>query len=385
MDVLSRIRTGDYLDAAVFPAMQWAVHGLIPEGFGLFTGPPKAGKSWAALGVALAIATGGNALGRVPVGTARPVLYLALEDGERRLQGRCRHLLGDEPIPANLHYLTAASAAEVLPVIEAWLGEHGHLDPVVILDTLGRVMPPALPGEGAYQRDYRIGARLKSLSDAHPGSTLLVVHHTRKAGSEDWMDSTSGTNGLNGAADFTVNLSRTRNEDGGVLRVTGRDVAESEYAVTNREGRWELDGQELAEAARKAQEVRVTSGLGDQSAKIVRLVGEHPDGIGPTPVAKALGMEPKHAGEYLSRLVDAGRIEKVDRGKYAPYRGVESVESVETDSTLVSTAEPDSTLNSTLSTLSTGVGECSHCGGPIEDSRDLAGLDCLSCYLEVSA
>ena len=94
MSIFDRIRTGDQLDATVFPPLAWAVHGLIPEGFGLLTGAPKAGKSWAVLGIALAIATGTNALGKVSTGPARPVLYLALEDGERRLQGRARHLLG---------------------------------------------------------------------------------------------------------------------------------------------------------------------------------------------------------------------------------------------------------------------------------------------------
>ncbi|MGB3258890.1 MAG: AAA family ATPase, partial [Ornithinimicrobium sp.] len=232
--------------------MSWAVPGLIPEGMGLLTGAPKAGKSWAALGIGLAVASGGDALGKVPTGEARPVLLLALEDGNRRLQGRCRTLLGGNPIPGRLDFLTSATPAAVLDVIDAWLKLHGHERPLVILDTLGKVMPVALPGEGAYQRDYRVGGRLKALTDGHPGACLLIVHHTRKATGEDWMDSTSGTNGLNGSADFTVNLSRDRNQDAGIIRVTGRDVPEGMYAVTATSGSWTIDGAALADAARKA-------------------------------------------------------------------------------------------------------------------------------------
>jgi hypothetical protein len=60
-----------------------------------------------------------------------------------------------------------------------------------VLVTLGKVMPPALPGESAYQRDYRIGGQLKRLCDEHRGASLVVVHHDRKASSEDFIDSVS--------------------------------------------------------------------------------------------------------------------------------------------------------------------------------------------------
>lgn len=317
-DLLARIRTGDQLDAKVFPPMRWAVPGLIPEGFGLFTGPPKAGKSWAVLDIALAVACGGRALGKIATGEPRPVLYLALEDGERRLQERSRHLLADGvAIPANLHYVIEATPFEVLAMIESWLDRHGHTAPLVILDTLGKIMPPALPGEGAYQRDYRVGSTLKRLVAAHPGASMPVVHHTRKAGADDWMDSTSGTNGLNGAADFTVNLSRSRGETAGLIRVTGRDITrEGEYAVTMTAGRWTLDGAELAEAAQRAAHLKVVAGVGDRSVEIIEYVTEQDEPVSAKQVEDALGIT--GARTYLARLVEAGRLTKPARGLYTP-------------------------------------------------------------------
>src|SRR5262249_41437954 len=65
--------------------MRWAVEGLIPEGACILAGKPKLGKSWLALHVSLAVASGGVVLGKTPVEKAE-VLYLALEDGRRRLQ-----------------------------------------------------------------------------------------------------------------------------------------------------------------------------------------------------------------------------------------------------------------------------------------------------------
>ena len=75
--LLDGMRNGTWLDAQTFPPLQWAVPGLIAEGMGLLVGPPKLGKSWFALGVGLAVAQGGYALGKIRV-EQRPVLYAAL-------------------------------------------------------------------------------------------------------------------------------------------------------------------------------------------------------------------------------------------------------------------------------------------------------------------
>jgi hypothetical protein len=131
----------------------------------------------------------------------------------------------------------------VVPTITAWLDRHPGVGPLVILDTLGKVMPVARQGESAYQRDYRVGSALKRAADEHPGAALLTNHHDRKAVSTDFVDSVSGTHGLAGAADTVVILTRPRLEEAGTLKVTGRDVAEGEYAVTfHTNSAWSLDG-----------------------------------------------------------------------------------------------------------------------------------------------
>lgn len=352
MSETPRIRSGAWLDAQTFPPLAWAVPGILPEGFGLFTGPPKVGKSWATLDVVLAVASGGDALGKVPVGDARPVLLLALEDGDRRLQGRCRKLLGDEPIPMLLDYATNATPGDIIPLIDGWLTEHPETRPLIVLDTLGKVSPPAQPGESAYARDYRIGGSLKRLTDDHPGSTLLVVHHVRKATSDDWMDSTSGTNGLNGAADFTVSLSRSRNDTEGVLRVTGRDVPEGEYALTVSEGSWTIQGSSLVDAARAAQQAKATEGLGDRSAQVVQFVAEHPEGVRTAQVAAGLELPEATVRQYLKRADDAGRIRRQERGLYTPVTSVTSV---------TSDIERDTRDGRDTSSLA-----CDDCGEPLD-------------------
>lgn len=314
-ELLDYVITGDWLDEQEYPPVKFAVPGLIPEGFGLLTGPPKAGKSWAVMGLGLAVASGGKAFGHINIGKPRAALYMALEDGERRVQDRARKLMHQQAIPANMHFVTDVPPLLVLEVLDAWLDANAGEDPLIILDTLGRVMPSAHPGESAYERDYRIGMKLKRSTDRHPGSTLLVVHHVRKATGDDWMDSTSGTNGLNGSADFTVNLSRARNEDTGLIRVTGRDIIEGEYSVTVSDGEWVLNGDSLAAAADAVEQAKATRNLSDSSADIIRYVTEHGP-VGPKQVSDALQIPDWKARQALTRAVDAGRLNRVGRGQY---------------------------------------------------------------------
>src|SRR5207249_4395037 len=70
----------------------FAVPGILPEGLTLLAGKPKTGKSWFAFGNAIAVASGGRALGCIPVDRG-DVLYLALEDTQRRLQQRLKAIL----------------------------------------------------------------------------------------------------------------------------------------------------------------------------------------------------------------------------------------------------------------------------------------------------
>lgn len=81
-----------------------------------------------------------------------------------------------------------------------------------------------------YEADYAAMTSLKTIADAH-GVAILVVHHTRKASADDYVDSVSGTHGLAAAADAVLVLERSRGSADARLCVTGRDIEESEYAM----------------------------------------------------------------------------------------------------------------------------------------------------------
>ena len=155
------LRDGAWLDGQRFAPLAYNIPALMPAGFVIIAGPPKLSKSLLVLDWLLAGAIGGAALGKVRVGAARDVLYLALEDGDRRLQARCRELLGDGyPIPGRFRYILAVPPGEVLAVLDDALGRYPNTR-LVVVDTLGKIMPPPYQGETTYQRDYRVAVALK--------------------------------------------------------------------------------------------------------------------------------------------------------------------------------------------------------------------------------
>ncbi|WP_245925997.1 AAA family ATPase [Nocardia nova] len=344
--LLAGMRDGTWLDAQEFAPLEWTVENIVPEGFGLLVAPPKAGKSWLVAGIGLACAAGGCALGKIPV-KQRPVLYLALEDGDRRLQSRFRMLMDPAPIPTLINRVISAEPHKVPGMIAEYLVRHQGSKPLVILDTLGKVKPPKRSGEDSYSADYAFGSKLKALADSVPGSTLLAVHHTRKAESADFIDAVSGTQGIAGSADFVLVLTRKRKDDRAVLAVTGRDVAENEYALLMDNGKWNLDGMDLLDAAAtvdKRRNQQQTDRLGDRSNEYLDFVGKRPAGTRPADLAKEFKCTPNEASTYLQRLYNKGLIDKRGRGVYMPMRVSEVSDrgtAADTESHTRSAAAPD--------------------------------------------
>jgi hypothetical protein len=230
--------------AAVFPDPKWAVPGVIAEGLNVLAGAPKIGKSYMAFDLAVAVASGGKALGKVDVDPG-DVLYLALEDTPRRLKTRLRQILQGAEAPDRLSIAITSKplddgGAEQLC---EWLRDHPTAR-LVIIDVFQKIRGKGAPGASAYANDYEPASKLKTIADEF-GVAILLLHHTRKAEASDYMDEVSGTQGLNGAADATLILKRGRGSADATLNVAGRDIEEASYAMSFAAdlGAWQmLDG-----------------------------------------------------------------------------------------------------------------------------------------------
>jgi hypothetical protein len=288
-----------------FAPPKWAVPGVLSEGVNLLCGPPKVGKSWMALGLGVDVALGGKAFGSIAVDPG-PVLYLALEDTARRLQNRLGKVLGDRAAPAGL---TLATACPPLPqggdeAIAAWL-DRNPTARMVIIDVFAKMRGMSAPGMSAYDADYAAVGRAKKVADTY-GVAVVLVHHVRKAGSDDFLSEVSGTNGLAGAADATLVLKRARSQGDGVLHVTGRDVDEAEYALRfdADAGAWQmLDGPSDDHQ------------IGETRAKILRWLRQAP---GSTPKAIAEGTQVGYdtVKKTCQRMLADGQLAADTGGRY---------------------------------------------------------------------
>jgi hypothetical protein len=302
--------TADELMAMEFVPPVWAVPGILCEGVSLLCGPPKVGKSWASLGLGLAVAAGGHAFDSIPV-DGGPVLYLALEDTPRRLQTRMGKILGDEPAP---HGLTLATACPLMghggdEAIADWIDRHRDAR-MVVIDVFAKIRGGALPGSSAYDADYAAVGAIKRLADNYR-VPFLLVHHVRKAGADDFLAEVSGTNGIAGAADATLVLKRPRGTADGMLHVTGRDVDEAEYALSfhGASGTWKLLDGPAAD--------HLTT---DTRAAILRHLREHPES-GPRAIAQATGLGEPNVKATCRRMLAEGLLTADARSHYSLPEG----------------------------------------------------------------
>lgn len=302
------IKTASGLLARQFQPIRWLIPGLLPEGLMMLVARPKVGKSWLALDVAIACATGGSVLGR-PVARG-DVLYLALEDSDRRMFSRLSKLGATGAGLGDLQYATDwPRGAEGAAAIHDWITDHPAAR-LVVVDVFTKLRASTEGRESAYSTDYTDVSMLKPPSDR--AVSILLVHHTRKAESDDPIDSISGTLGIGGAADGAWIIKRARGADEAELHLIGRDLEqEGGFAVRfDREScRWQWVGD--------AWRVRIS---GERREILDVLAG---GAARPAEIAKAIGKTEGAVRYLLHVMVRDGHV---DRGIDGRYRAIDHAE-----------------------------------------------------------
>lgn len=298
--------TADVLAAKSFDPLRFAVPGILPEGLALLAGKPKFGKSFLAMGLAIAVASGGFALGSILCDEG-DVLYCALEDSERRLHDRLHKMLPyGGKMPNRLHFETIAPRVGdgLIEKLETWLEAHPEAR-LIILDTWRCIKPEASRGASAYDDDAMGMNPVHRLASSRPGLCILVIHHTRKMEADDPFDTISGTHGLTGVADTLMVLAK--HGESAKLSAQGRDLDGYEKAM-NRDaqtGGWLVSG-DARELAKTGERQAILDVLNDADAEAISLAA----------IASATGKRKDNLVHLLKRLVVEGLVEKVGHGKY---------------------------------------------------------------------
>ncbi len=205
------------------PPARFVVVDMLPQGLSMLASPPKYGKSWFVLDLCLSVASGDVFLNHRT--NKSGCLYLALEDSERRLKDRMSKLLMSRRAPDGFNYATSANDISngLIEQLQDYLNEHQDTS-LIVIDTLQKVRSSG-GRENAYSADYKDMTPLQNLA-IQKGICILLVHHLRKMADDgDVFNRISGTNGLFGAVDTAMVLSKAKRSDTQTtLSITGRDV-----------------------------------------------------------------------------------------------------------------------------------------------------------------
>ncbi len=312
------VGTAADLRSKTFPPVSYIAPGYIAEGLTMLAGRPKIGKSWLMLEVGLAVAGAGPCLGSIECELG-DVLYLALEDNERRLQARITKLLGyaRKEWPRAFHYATQwpRAGAGGLDAIRSWI--NGAKNPrLIVIDVLAGFRTRSNGKDGLYEADYNAIKELQSIA-LEIGLAIVVVHHLRKdIGGIDPFEKVSGTLGLSAAADTVLILDRDSN--GTSLYGRGRDIEEIEVAVEFDAStcRWTIKG--------PVGQIR----LSDQRCAILRALEEAAAALTPTEIARALDESPANVKQLLFKMAKDNEVVKEGRGRYRARPPITSVTSI---------------------------------------------------------
>jgi hypothetical protein len=196
-------------------------------------------KTWLALQLAQAVATGGSFMNwKVAKGKS---LFLGLEDNERRLKSRIETLHTfdmDLPDLSDLHYFTEGTfprGEDGVEVIKRWIDQEPATT-FVVIDTFAHFRQYSNERD-VYLKDYAAVMPLTRLA-AERDLCIIVVHHEKKglAGTQsgDFIEDVNGSSGITGGVDGIISIKGRRGvqdePESRKLLITGRDVPH-EYEI----------------------------------------------------------------------------------------------------------------------------------------------------------
>jgi hypothetical protein len=304
----AKIVMANDLQSMTFPPVRHILPGYISEGATIIAGKPKIGKSWLTLDLCLAATAD-----RFTLGTLKPtqgdVLYLALEDNNRRLKRRMAKLWpsAEARWPERLALVTDWSRADEggLDDIEEWC--NSVADPaLLVIDTLEKFRPVQKGNSPAYSADYSAVTGLQKIAGKHR-IAVVINHHVRKMEADDPFDTVSGTLGLTGAADTIIVLKRSAGTV--TLHARGRDIEEVETAIQFERTtcRWTILG--------AASEVTVSR---ERTAVLAALAEADGEGLSVSEIMAHTGRTSRGAMDVLLfEMRKDGLIDRPKRGVYA--------------------------------------------------------------------
>lgn len=290
---LARVRVPDEAD------VDWLIENLwVWQGVGCIGGPPKVNKTWLAVEIAIAVASGRPCLGRYRVLQPGPVLIHCVEDGASAIRARAEGLCKARGIDFDR---LAVGWLDACPLQLDRPGDQLRLSATVektrarllVLDPLVRLHHG---DENASADMSRLLGFLRSLQRQH-GVAIALVHHVRKSAAAEPGQALRGSGDLHAWVDSGLYVVRR----GGQLVL----VAEHRSRPSPPPVSLALEGDppRLIVSADAAT-------IHPLEDRVLSLLAGEP--LTRNALREKLGVRNEALGEVLKRLEAAGRLHRVD-------------------------------------------------------------------------
>lgn len=213
---------------------EFIIQDMVPVGLTFISGAPKIRKSFMALQMAYAVATGTEFLGKKTLQC--DVVYFDLEGSKNRIANRADTM--NLNIPGNVfitNRITDKISGKLIDRIKKLHHERPSIR-LVIIDTYSRARGNIKTGgANAYDADVSILEPIQQMA-LDENIAILFVHHDKKGAGlmADSFERINGTMGISGSADSVLNLisEGKRFEGTATLEYNPRDVKGGEMKIT---------------------------------------------------------------------------------------------------------------------------------------------------------
>ena len=294
--------------AASIEEARYLFNPLMPAGeLVMVSGRKNAGKTTLALQVALCVARNQPLFGR-SVRTPGPVLFVSFEETRVDIQMKLRRLLNEKPMSGAFDLLYALNdAGEMvlprldqggLPKLERLVkaGHDGTPYVLVVVDHLIAAYSAQI-GRDVLREQYQQLSPLRRLA-LQAKTTVLLLHHNRKAESSEFLDDPAGSVGVTAGAGALWVLRRDpEGIDYRRLHVIGRRTKETLLRL-----KLNLGGFEVIEEGKQID-------AGPQQRALLALLKKSGP-LSPGQIAKKLNEDGGNVRQLLLRLKKRGLVNK---------------------------------------------------------------------------